>query len=409
MYHTEDVTLRHANASDLSAPTNSLSGSGRARALSGSVGGKRMSRVIISCAASALLLLGSAGLLHAQEGAVAVSVVPAELRPVSQAMEFVGRVEAPERVDIRARVKGMLEAVLFKEGETVKEGQPLYRIEKPPFEADVQQAEGDVARAQAALDLARIQRERAEELLARNAGTAVARDQAVAGEASATGALLTAEAALNTAKISLGYTDIVSPIVGRIGRTAFTRGHIVGPESGVLATVVSQDPMYVTFPVSQRDYQEAQKEEGKVDLSNVEVRIKFPDGTVYGEVGRINFVDVSVNRTTDTVILRADVPNPKGQLVDGQLVRVELKAGTPEERILIPQAALIADQGGVYVFVVENGKAVVRRIRPGGTVGANVVVTEGLKTGDQVVVDGFEALRPGAAVRATPAASSLKG
>jgi len=167
--------------------------------------------------------------------------------------------------------------------------------------------------------------------------------------------------------------------------------------------------MYVTFPVSQRDYQAAQKQEGRLDLSKVEVRIKFPDGTVFGEVGRINFIDVSVNRTTDTVILRADVPNPDDKLVDGQLVRVELKAGTPQERILVPQAALIADQGGVYVFVVEDGKAVVRRIKPGGTIGANVVVTEGLKAGEPVVVDGFEALRPGAAVRATPAASSLKG
>lgn len=373
-----------------------------------------MSRVTFTRSVTAFFLsvqlMGiSAGFGIAQEAPVPVSVVPAELKPVSDAMEFVGRVEAPERVEIRARVKGMLEAVLFKEGETVKEGQPLYRIEKPPFEADVQNAEGDVARAKAALDLAKIQHQRAEELLVKNAGTVVARDQAVAGEESAKGALLSAEAALSTMKINLGYTEIVSPIAGRIGRTAFTRGHIVGPESGVLATVVSQNPMYVTFPVSQRDYQEAQKEKGKVDLSDVEVRIKFADGTVYGEAGRINFVDVSVNRTTDTVILRADVPNPRGQLVDGQLVRVELKAGTPEERILIPQAALIADQGGVYVFVVEDGKAIVRRIKTGGTVGPNVVVSEGLKAGEPVVIDGFEALKPGASVRATPAVSSIKG
>ncbi|MCL8382802.1 efflux RND transporter periplasmic adaptor subunit [Xanthobacter aminoxidans] len=337
----------------------------------------------------------------AQQGPIPVGVVAAELKPIADAMEFVGRVEAPERVDIRARVKAMLEAVLFKDGESVKEGQPLYRIEKPPFQADVQQAEGDVERAKAALTLAKIQRERAEELLAKNAGTAVARDQAIANEESAKGALLTAEAALNTAKLNLGYTDIVSPITGRIGRTAFTRGHIIGPDSGPLATVVSQNPMYVTFPVSQRDYQEAQKEEGKADLSNVEVRIKFPDGSFYGEVGRINFIDVSVSRTTDTIVMRADVPNPKGQLTDGQLVRVELKSGKPEERIVIPQAALIADQAGVYVFVVEDGKAVVRRVKPGGNVGAGIVV-EGIKAGEPVVVEGFEALRPGAAVRATP-------
>lgn len=360
------------------------------------------------CGAAAVLMLATVPLAAQPAGGIPVGVVPATLQPVSDAQEFVGRVEAPERVDIRARVKGMLEAVLFTEGESVKEGQPLYRIEKPPFEADVQQAAGDVERAKAALTLAKIQRERAEELLAKNAGTAVARDQAIANEESAKGALLSAEAALNTAKINLGYTDIASPITGRIGRTAFTRGHIIGPESGPLATVVSQNPMYVTFPVSQRDYQEAQKEEGKVDLSNVEVRIKFPDGTVYDKVGKINFVDVSVSRSTDTVIMRADVPNPSGRLVDGQLVRVELKAGTPEERIVVPQAALIADQGGVYVFVVEDGKAVVRRIKVGGNIGANVVVTDGLTAGQPVIVEGFEALRPGAAVRATPA-TSLRG
>lgn len=363
--------------------------------------GPRPHPAAFSAAIAAGLALCVALPARAQQGPIPVGVVAAEMKPVADAMEFVGRVEAPERVDIRARVKAMLEAVLFKEGEMVKEGQPLYRIEKPPFQADVQQAEGDVERAKAALTLAKIQRERAEELLTKNAGTVVARDQAVANEESAKGALLTAEAALNTAKINLGYTDIVSPIAGRIGRTAFTRGHIIGPESGPLATVVSQNPMYVTFPVSQRDYQEAQKEEGKVDLSNVEVRIKFPDGSVYGEVGRINFVDVSVSRTTDTIIMRADVPNPKGQLVDGQLVRVELKSGKPEERIVIPQSALIADQAGVYVFVVEDGKAVVRRVKPGGNVGGNIIV-EGIKAGEPVIVDGFEALKPGAAVRATP-------
>ena len=363
-------------------------------------------------AASLLFSLSSARAADpapAAAPAILVGVAQAKMKPVSEALEFVGRVESPERVEIRARVKGMLEAVLFKEGDVVKEGAPLYRIEKPLFQADVENAEGEVERAKAALDLAKIQRDRAEELLAKNAGTVVARDQAIAAEATAKGQLLTAQANLKTARINLGYTDIVSPITGKIGRTAFTRGHIVGPDSGVLATIVSENPMYVTFPVSQRDYLEAQKEEGKVDLTNVEVRVKFSNGTTYPEVGRINFVDVSVSRSTDTVVMRADVPNPKGALIDGQLVRVELKSGTPQEKIVIPQAALIADQGGVYVFVVEDGKAVVRRVKPGGNLGAGIIVEDGLKPGDQVVVEGFEQLRPGASVRATPAAGLASG
>lgn len=343
------------------------------------------------------------------DAVIPVGVVKADLRPVSQGLEFVGRVEAPERVEIRARVKGMLEAVLFKEGDVVKEGTPLFRIEKPLFQADVESAQGDVERAKAAVALAKIQRERAEELLARNAGTAVARDQAVANEDSSQGALLSSEAALKTAQINLGYTDIVSPITGRIGRTAVTKGHIVGPESGVLATVVSQNPMYVTFPVSQRDVLEAQKENNVPDLSRLEVRIKFSDGTIYNQLGRISFTDVSLNRSTDTLILRADVPNPDNKLIDGQLVRVDLRSGKPEERILIPQSALIADQAGLYVFAVADGKAVVRRVKVGANVGADVVVESGLAAGEPVIVEGFQNLRPGAAVKATPAASLTSG
>ncbi len=373
------------------------------------VSGVAITAVVASCLA---LAPGGLAPAAAQEkpspgagdaNAIPVGVVYANLKPITPAMEFVGRVEAPERVEIRARVKGMLEAVLFKEGETVKEGAPLYRIEKPLFEADVQQAQGDLERAKAALDLAKIQRQRAQELVDKNAGTVVARDQAVANEQQSQGAILSAEAALNTAKINLGYTDITAPITGRIGRTAVTKGHIVGPDSGVLATIVSQDPMYVTFPVSQRDLLQAQKEQKITDVGSLEVRIKFADGSVYDQVGKVNFVDVSVNRTTDTVTLRADLPNPNGKLIDGELVRVELKTGAPEEKVVIPQAALIADQAGLYVFAVEDGKAVVKRVKiASGGRGADVIVSEGLAAGAPVIIEGFQSLKPGAAVRATP-------
>jgi membrane fusion protein (multidrug efflux system) len=167
---------------------------------------------------------------------------------------------------------------------------------------------------------------RAEELLAKAAGTAVARDQAVAEENQAKGAVMAAEADLRTAKINLGYTDIVSPIAGKIGRTNLTKGNVVGPESGPLTTIVSQDPMYVTFPVSQREFLKAQEDRGERDPKSIKVRIRFSDGSVYGQVGVINFIDVTVDRTTDTVIARATIPNPNGVLIDGQLVRVLLVA-----------------------------------------------------------------------------------
>lgn len=362
------------------------------------------SRIALGWLLCGLLAMGCLSPLRAQNTQeIAVSVVPAERRPVSQSLDFVGRLEAPERVDVRARVKGVLEEVSFREGDTVQEGARLYRIERQLFDADVEQAQGALERAKAELSLAVIQRQRAQDLVARNAGTVVARDQAVAHEAQSKGAVTSAQANLQTAKINLGYTDIIAPITGRIGRTAVTRGNIVGPDSGVLATIVSQDPMHVTFPVSQRELMAARKASKSSDPSAIDVRVRFSDGTLYEQVGKIKFVDVTVDRLTDTVTVRADIPNPANLLIDGQLVKVELQMGEPEERVLVPQAALIADQAGIYVFVVEDGKAVVRRITVKGDAGTDVIVTAGLSGGEQVVTDGFQSLRPGMAVRASPA------
>lgn len=342
-----------------------------------------------------------------QQGAVPVGTVFAELKPVADTADFVGRIEAIERVEIRARVKGFLEAVLFKEGDLVKEGQPLYRIEKGQFEAAVEQAKGALERSKAALTLAQLQRKRADELLARNSGTVVARDQAVAEEAGAKGSITTDEANLRNAEINLGYTDIIAPIAGKVGRTNVTKGNVVGPDSGPLTTIVSQNPMYVTFPVSQRVFLETTAEAQQRDAGNLKVRIKFSDGSLYDQVGVINFVDVSVDKATDTVNVRATMPNPRGVLIDGQLVRVVVESKKPEERVLIPQSALIADQQGVYVFAVEDGKAVVKRLKLGGDAGADVIVEDGLAAGAQVIVDGLQGVRPGAVVRATPVPQSV--
>jgi membrane fusion protein (multidrug efflux system) len=354
--------------------------------------------VLFLCFALAVPAYGKA----AEPAAVAVGTVYAERKPIAKTSDFVGRIEAINRVEVRARVKGYLEAVLFKEGDRVKEGQPLYQIEKGLFEAAVEQAAGALERAKAALTLAELQRKRAEDLLAKASGTVVARDQAVAEVDQAKGAVMTAEADLRTAKINLGYTDITAPITGKIGRTALTKGNVVGPESGPLATIVSQDPMYVTFPVSQREFLKAQEGSSEPDAKSIKVRIRFSDGSIYDQVGVVNFVDVSVDRTTDTVTVRATIPNPKSELIDGQLVRVLLESGEPKEEVVVPQSALIADQQGVYVFVVEDGKAAVKRLKLGGEIGTDMVVQDGLSAGAQVIVEGLQSVRPGAAVRASP-------
>ncbi len=350
---------------------------------------------------------------HAQQTptAVPVGVVKAERKSVTPSLDFVGRVEAINRVEIKARVTGFLEAVLFKEGEAVKEGNALYRIEKGLFQTAVQQAEGALERSKASKELSAVQLQRAQDLLDKNAGTAVARDQAKAADDQAGGQITSDQASLDTAKINLGYTDVVSPIDGKASKTNITKGNIVGPDTGTLTTIVSQDPMYVTFPVSQRDFLKARETGTRVDVDAIKAHLRFADGSIYDQTGRINFIDVTVDRTTDTVLVRATFPNPVSGLVDGQFVRVrvDLEGASAKEEIVVPQTALIADQEGVYVFVVEDGKAVVKRIKPArGSSGTDVVVESGLNGGEEVIVDRLQAVRPGAPVRATPMQPALK-
>jgi len=337
-----------------------------------------------------------------QPTTVPVGTVVAERKPITKTLDFVGRVEAINRVEVRARVTGYLEEVLFKEGDLVQEGAPLYRIEKDQFQAAVEQAQGALERSRASKTLSELQLHRAQELLDKQAGSVVTRDQARAADQQAAGTVMQDEAALQTAKINLGYTEITAPISGKIGRTNITKGNVVSPDSGVLATIVSQDPMYITFPVSQRELLRAREARHDVHPKDLKVRIRFSDGTVYDQVGQINFLDVSVDRATDTVTARATMPNPNGALIDGQLVRVEVEIGAPEDRVVIPQAALLADQQGVYVFVVEDGKATVKRIKPGAESGTGIVVDQGLSGGEQVIVDGLQGMRPGLPVRASP-------
>ena len=361
---------------------------------------------------AAVLICGSVFPARAQQKeapAAPVGVVKAEKKPIAKTLEFVGRVEAIDRVEVRARVTGYLEEVLFKEGDLVKQGAPLYRIEHGLFQAAVEQAQGALERSKAAKALTEIQLQRAEDLLAKSAGTAVARDQALAADQQSKGAVMESDANLITAKINLGYTDIASPILGRVGKTNITKGNVVGPDSGVLTIIVSQDPMYVTFPVSQREFLRTQEAGRRVDITQIKARLRFADGKLYDQVGHINFVDVTVNRATDTVLARAAFPNPASGLIDGQLVNVALEAGNPDEKVVVPQAALIADQEGIYVFVVEDGKAVRKVVKTGGESGTGVVVDSGLNGGEQVIVEGLQSVRPGAPVRATPIQSSVSG
>ena len=208
-----------------------------------------------------------------------------------------------------------------------------------------------------------------------------------------------AQAELQQAQINLGYTEIHAPIAGRISRADFSVGNLVGPDSGVLATIVSQDPIYVTFPVSQRELLAHRGRRGEPV-----VRVTLPDGTLYEHAGKLNFQDVRVDPGTDTLTVRAELPNPDRVLIDGQFVGVRVERGEPKRVLAVPQAAVQVNQAGPYVLVVgDDDKVAARRVRLGALEGVQVVVEDGLSEGERVIVEGIQKVRPGMAVAVSEA------
>jgi membrane fusion protein (multidrug efflux system) len=336
----------------------------------------------------------------------AVTVAPVEAGDVTAQSEFVGRVEAVNKVELRARVTGFLEQRLFREGQEVKAGDLLYVIEQPPYQAAVDQRKAELASAEANRANTAVQLQRGEELVRNNNIPKAEVDQRRANDQMAAAQILEAQAALEQAQINYGYTDIHAPIDGKIGRATYTIGNLVGPDSGVLATIVSQEPMYVTFPVSAAVILQTRRAAGGElpDPSEFVVRIKLPDGSVYQHPGKIDFLNNQVAQGTDTLTARAVFPNPERLLVDGQFVTVTVEAGEPVTALVVPQGAVQVDQAGSYVLVVgADDKAEQRRVTLGATQGTNVVVQSGLQQGERIIVDGIQKVRPGMQVAANEA------
>src|SRR5262245_2396815 len=242
---------------------------------------------------AACVLAAIAGLpAAAQQGAPppAVLVQPAELKPIASQAEFIGRAAAVDKVELRARVKGFLGPRLFNDGDLVKKDQVVFTIERDPYQATVDQKIAQRDAAQAALTNAELQLTRASELLKTNTGTRQTYDQRLSEQLQAKAQLEDAGAQLRDAEIQLSYTEIKSPIDGRIGRASASPGNIVGPDTGVLATVVSESPIRVLFPVTQRELLEARKDNASGD--HVIVRLRLADGNLYKEKGKLDFIDV---------------------------------------------------------------------------------------------------------------------
>jgi membrane fusion protein (multidrug efflux system) len=327
----------------------------------------------------------------------AVLVQPAELRSMTKQFEFVGRAEALEKVDLRARVTGFLGSRLFKDGDEVKQDQVVFTIEKQPFEATVDQRKAQLASAQATLANADQQLVRTTEL-ARKGNTPLAQlDQRTAEQGQAKAAVMEAEANLRDAQIQLSYTDIKAPITGRIGRAVVSPGNLIGPDTGVLATVVQENPMEVLFSVTQREMLDARRDSDA--NGKVRARVKLADGSLYGEQGRIDFLDVQVNPRTDGQTVRAMFPNPDGVLTNGQTVRVIIEEKGGDKVVVIPQSAIAIDQTGPYVFVVgENNTVEQRRLKLGTGREGLAVVAEGIKPGERIVIQGQQRIRAGITV-----------
>lgn len=346
-------------------------------------------------------------------GPPAVGVVVVKPEEIRETSEFNGRIEATDRVNLVARVSAFLEEQLFQAGADVKKGDLLFRLEQPPYEADVEAKRAAVAQAQAQLDNAKLAFDRADRLRKSGTGAQSTLDNAEAAQRSAAAQLRSAQAALRASEISLGYTEIRSPIDGRIGRASVTPGNVVSVSSGTLATVVGQDPMYIIFPVPTRKLIELQQKYATSGGTNkaLRIRLRLPDGRIYEETGTLDFVDPSVAAATDSITLRGTIPNPQRgdgnrELFNEEFVRVILESAEPERVLAIPRAAVMTDQQGDFVYVVNADKvAEVRRVKLGPSRAGTAIVVEGLAEGDTVVVEGVQRVRPQTPVAPEPGAA----
>ncbi len=361
---------------------------------------------------AAAFSLSALGTADAQDAIPAVDVVRVEARDVTPKAEFVGRVEAVQRVELMARVTGYLEQQLFEDGQQVDADDLLFVVEQAPFAATVRQAEADLKAAEADFENAAVQLARAEELVLNDNIPQATVDERRSTALMAEAAILQAEAALEQAEITLSYTEIHTPISGRVGRANVKVGNLVNPASGVLATVVQDDPAFVSFTVAERDvlsFRREQQAQGR-DWRGAEVQLQLQlgDGSTYEHDGVLDFVDVQVNPTTDTITLRGTFPNPDGFLFDQQFVVVSAFRQEPVTALLVPVATVQVDQQGSFVLVVdESDQVAVRRVVPGVQVGREVIIDEGLAEGDRVIVGGLMKVRPGMQVQ--PVAAEQPG
>ena len=329
-----------------------------------------------------------------------VTVETVSLQNINPPLEYVGHVEAIQTVDIQPRVSGYLERVNFKEGDYVHESDLLYIIEQAPYQAKVKAAEAQVAAAKATLYKAA---KRLKRLLAarRESVPATQIDDAVADKKMADAKLKEAQAQLELARINLGYTTIKAPISGLLGRTFFTKGNLVGPEKGPLARLVQIEPIRVVYSISERDLIALQKALADNGSPLLNVRIRLPNGEMYPEVGKVDFIDNEVDPSTGAIRVWAIFSNRDHLLRPGEYVDVLVSQAKPQKMVVVPQKAILIDAQGYSVLVVDKDNRVrQRRVEVGPQVGTNWAIKSGLSPGERVIVEGIQKVRPGQVVKA---------
>ncbi len=372
---------------------------------------------LVALAAGALYLRSSSAdtpPAAAQPQATPVPVATVERRDVSLWDEFSGRLEAVERVDVRSRVAGAVQSVHFVEGALVRRGDLLVTIDPAPYAAEVDRAHAQVVGAQARLSYAKIERERAQQLWEQRFIARTRVDERVNGEQEAEANLRAAEAALQSARLNLGYTGVRAPVSGRVGKLEITVGNLVaaGPGAPVLTTLVSVDPIYASFEADELVVARALKDVPRARLGEVPVEIETVTNGGTHARGRLQLIDNQVNTRSGTVRVRAQFDNRDGVLIPGQFVKVRMGRPKAESALLVNERAVATDQDKRFVIVVgPDDKAIWREVKLGGTVDGQRIVTSGLEAGERIVVNGLQRVRPGALLAPQseqPAASQPK-
>jgi membrane fusion protein (multidrug efflux system) len=339
-----------------------------------------------------------------------VGVLTIATAPVKFTQDLPGRISAFRMAEVRARVNGIVLKRLFKEGSDVKEGELLYEIDPAPYQAALDSARGTLARAEANVATARLKEERYLQLRKAQTISQQDYDDALANEKTYEADVLSGKAAVQTAQINLDYTKVTSPIAGRIGLSQVTEGAYVQAGAATLLTTVQQlDPAYVDVTQASNELLRMRRELASGRLTadaagQAHVKLILEDGSPYAEAGTLEMSDVTVNATTNSVMLRAIFPNPRRELLPGMFVRAQLEEGSSPDSILVPQFAVSRNAKGEPTTLVigAEGAVELRVLQVPRAVGNQWLVTAGLKPGDQLIVDNLQKIRPGTKVKAAP-------